>query len=657
MGCEAGLNIADVLVPLAPGGGPGEASQDWAQTTARMGGSFVGNTGYGYGDTDIVAYSEQVYAELARHLDGTSTVGQALSLAKHAVVSDIGIPGVYDAKALQEATFYGLPMFRVGTAGQTAPSFMPAPTPATPPTVTATAVDFDLDVTPTRQTRPEGDFWQVPGEPLVINHYRPVQPSSSSIITPVAGKRAHGVLITELTSTDIPNVNPLEVRPTIDLGANEPKHEIAEVLFPTTLSNLTRTRTATGAVDKLVLLNGQFFTDGTPANGGVQRLFTHMGGQVLHSDDPIDFDPPTIDRVDAVTLAGNALFSVFTTTDAIRVFVLYREEGSGAWKPLDLVEGADGEWTGGAPLTAGGDEITEWFVQTYDQARNVGISTNKGRYFDGNPVPPTPAALSVTPPPSANGFYPNNTVVALDGATDGVAASVSIDGGDFVPSDGEETVSGDGLHTVVFRVGGQDLTAIIPIDAAPPTATITYPAVGQVLTPASSPTPVFSCADGASGVASCTPSPATLDLTPGTHSLTVTAVDRVGNTGSTTRTYTVAGPGPHRLHEHARRQRRDLLGAPGRHRRDPADEQLGHRRRSGVVAQPPEAGVHQHARRQRQRRDLRDERRRHGGHPADEPREGRHGGRLVARRHEDRLHEHPRRELGDLRDERERHAG
>lgn len=542
MGCEAGLNIADVLVPLAPGGGPGVESQDWAQTTARKGGSFVGNTGYGYGDTDIVAYSEQVYAELARKLDGTSTVGQALSLAKHAVVSDIGIPGVYDAKALQEATFYGLPMFRVGTTGQIAGSFMPAPTPATPPTVTATAVDFDLDVTPTRQTRPEGDFWQVPGEPLVINHYRPVQPSSSSVITPVAGKTPHGVLITELTSTDIANVNPLEVRPTIDLGANEPKHDISEVLFPTTLSNVTHTRTATGRRDQLVLLNGQFFTDATPANGGVQRLFTHMGGQVLHSDDPLDFDSPTVDRVDAVTLGGSALFSVFTTPDAIRVFVLYREEGSGAWKPLDLVEGADGEWTGGAPLTAGGDEITEWFVQTYDQARNVGISTNKGRYFDGNPVPPTPAALTVTPPPSANGFYPNNTVVALEGATDDVAASVSIDGGDFVPSDGEETVSGNGLHTVVFRVGGQELTAVIPIDAAAPTATITYPAVGQVLTPTSSPTPVFSCSDGGSGVASCTPSPATLDLALGTHSLTVTAVDRVGNIGSSTRSYTVQDP-------------------------------------------------------------------------------------------------------------------
>ncbi len=542
MGCEAGLNIADVLVPLGPNGGPGQASQDWAQTTAGKGGSFIGNTGYGYGDTEIAAYSEQVYAELARHLDGTSTVGQALSLAKHAVVSEIGIPGVYDAKALQEATFYGLPMFRVGASGLTAPSFMPAPTPATPPTVTATAVDFDLDATPQRHTTPEGDFWQVPGEPLVINHYRPAQPSSSSIVEPVAGMRPHGVLITELTSTDIPDVNPLEVRPTIDLRAHEPKHEIAEVLFPTTLSNLTRTRTAAGAVDKLVLLNGQYFTDGTPANGGVQRLFTHMGGQVLHSNDPLDFDPPTIHRVDAVTLADNALFSVFTTTDAIRVFVLYREEGSSAWKPLDLVEGEDGEWTGGAPLTAGGDEITEWFVQGFDLARNLMLGTNKGRYYDGRPVPPTPAALSVTPAASADGFYPNNTVVALDGASDGVAASVSIDGGDFVPSDGEETVSGDGLHTVVFRAGGQELTAVIPIDAAPPTATITYPATGQVLTPTSSPTPVFSCADGASGVASCSPSPATLNLTPGTHSLTVTAVDRVGNTGSTTRSYTVEDP-------------------------------------------------------------------------------------------------------------------
>jgi uncharacterized delta-60 repeat protein len=543
MGCQGGLNIADVLVPLGPSGAPATETQDWAQVVAQKQGSLVGNTGFGYGDSEFVLYSERVYAALAARLDGTATVGQALALAKNGVVGDLGVPGVYDAKALGEATLYGLPMFRVGTTGQSAPSFVPEPTPVTPPTVTTQAVpfDFDFDFDADPESTGSGDYFQLPGEPAVGTHYRPVEPAHTTDLTPVPGKRAHGVLITELASTDLANFDPLLVRPIIDLGANEPKHTNKEVIFPTTLSNLTRTGTAAGQVDKLVLLTGQFFSDSSPANGGTQRLFTHMAGQVLHSNDFDDYTPPTINRVNAVVANGNGLFSVVTTTDADRVFVLFRDNGSPTWKPLDLIQSAPGVWSASAKLTAGATEITEWFVQTHDSARNVGISTNKGRYYEGVEVAALPPGLSVTPEASDSGFYPDGTVVTLEGAP-GVA-SASVDGGSFEANDGSVTLHGDGVHTVVFRVNGEDLMATIPIDAGDPIVDVTYPEDGATLSPSSSSTPVFTCSDGGSGITSCSANPPTLDLTPGAHTVIVTGIDELGNETAVARDYTVADEG------------------------------------------------------------------------------------------------------------------
>jgi hypothetical protein len=133
LGCHAGLNVPDLFIssptdPQAP------RVLDWAQTVSHNGGLFQGNTGYGLGDTDVVSYSERVLAYFAQNLDGTMSVGQALMFAKQKYLN-LGVASAFDAKALQEAAFYGLPMYRLkinGVVGTTAPSVIPPPPP--PPT-------------------------------------------------------------------------------------------------------------------------------------------------------------------------------------------------------------------------------------------------------------------------------------------------------------------------------------------------------------------------------------------------------------------------------------------------------------------------------------------------------------------------------------------
>ncbi len=95
---------------------------DWAQTLGQQGSLYIGNTGYGYGDTKTVAYTEQLMALFAAQVTSpfdlangeVSTVGQALAWAKNEYVAGLQTFSVYDEKALMESTFYGLPFYRVG---------------------------------------------------------------------------------------------------------------------------------------------------------------------------------------------------------------------------------------------------------------------------------------------------------------------------------------------------------------------------------------------------------------------------------------------------------------------------------------------------------------------------------------------------------------
>src|SRR6185437_12501016 len=107
-GCHSGYNLVDsdaiagVTQPL-----------DWAQAFARKGATLVAGTGYQYGDTDFLEYSERIYDNFARQLragSGAISVGEALVKAKLdylALTPDIR--GLHE-KALLEATLFGLPM-------------------------------------------------------------------------------------------------------------------------------------------------------------------------------------------------------------------------------------------------------------------------------------------------------------------------------------------------------------------------------------------------------------------------------------------------------------------------------------------------------------------------------------------------------------------
>ena len=138
-GCHSGYNVVD-----ADGVPANTDVLDWSQAFAQKGATLIGGTGYQYGDTDLVMYSEQIYSSFAHELrmgSGPVSVGQALIRAKQDYLRTTPSLQGIDQKALLEATLFGLPMLSVDLPNGR------IPTPTDTSSVSATAVTDGPGVT------------------------------------------------------------------------------------------------------------------------------------------------------------------------------------------------------------------------------------------------------------------------------------------------------------------------------------------------------------------------------------------------------------------------------------------------------------------------------------------------------------------------------
>jgi len=69
VGCHSGLNVPDTAES------PASQRPDWPQVFAGRNALWVGNTGYGYGDSDLIAYSERLMDELGYLQDPGDKLG------------------------------------------------------------------------------------------------------------------------------------------------------------------------------------------------------------------------------------------------------------------------------------------------------------------------------------------------------------------------------------------------------------------------------------------------------------------------------------------------------------------------------------------------------------------------------------------------------
>jgi len=562
MGCHAGFQTTDAIV-----GSSAPDALDWAEKFATSGTQFVGNTGFGLGNTDSIAFSEELMADFAGNLDGSVSIGQALADAKQTYYLGRTAFSSYDEKTLAEAELYGLPMYGVGTSPQPLGAAQTAALPAAPDPVngassstspsegTLTAVGFGdvqsapFAVTPDFESHSgdHGDYL-TNGDQVQAPNYRPLQP----YVTLPASRpdaTAHGVLVDGLTSADVTPFNPDNVRPTLDLSANEPEPQFTDEAWPTKIPTLVSLQGTSGFEQDLNLATGQFFTDPT-TSAGVERKWTQISGRVTYSDST-DFVPPTIDSIVAYiangTVAFSGRFSDLTDTGATGTValaqVVYDVDNGGTWVSLPLQrDAATGMWSGGAPFA--GTHV-QYFVEACDLAGNCGYSSNKGRYFDAQPLPAATGSITITPDrgPDQGTWYKGPVDVTASAPND-ASVEVSVDGGAFAPASGPITLNGEGAHLVQARdSAGNATSAAFLVDAVGPTITHAVdPATpdganGWYVT---APTVTFTCADDVSGVASGTcaidgSSPASNSVTLGesasSQSIAASATDNAGNVG------------------------------------------------------------------------------------------------------------------------------
>ena len=532
VGCQSGLNV-----PAAAWIGATEEQAvrllDWAQTAD---GPFVGNTGFGYGDTELLAGSELLHSLMAKRLDGTMTLGQALTAAREDYLEAVPIPGVVDEKVYSIATYYGFPFMKVGANGAVADP----PAPIAPVAAATASMDTDaatglptasFDESSSLATdpvqTPRGKYYEIDGETPLLAHFRPVQPAKTLTVPAApAGHDVGDVLLTGLSSPpDEADINGVFYTPTIDDSKVEPEVLVQDVAFPAALATVTPQR-------QVKLFVGQYESDLDRPGFGSQRLFTRMAGKTFFVPEGAPVNRPTFSEIEATTLETVTAFRVETQAD--QVIVLYKRAGVAEWGRLSLTN-TNGVWTGGIAHA----DVVDYVVQAVRDGW-VGTSRGKGRDHQPQPIPdPQGLTIDLTGTQGANGWFTGPVTATMTGA-EGAQFEGSVNNAAFQPlPESKADIAAVGLNTLTVRGSdGSFGRAFAPVDTTLPTAKFGNLTEGQVITPGKSYTVEFSCADTGSGVASCEAlDPNPINATAGTHTFRVKAVDLAGHSSITTVTY------------------------------------------------------------------------------------------------------------------------
>lgn len=526
MGCHSGVSAPDFYLGHTSGD-----ARDWAQVVAAQRAVWVANTGFGYGDTAASAYSERLMTMFATHLGDGQRAGEALRLAKQEYLGG-GLSNSYDAKAMSQIVFYGLPMYRVGSGTPTppAPTYVtPTPDPAAGGLSSYTTT-VDTGAGLEQATSPDGSGYFLYRDPAEANPLlaektsvvdgRPIQPRVDIDVT-AAGMGARGAVVTALAMQ--PTATPLTVsvaRPVVDQSEQEPTIPATEMVYPSTFGNVTTYDDAGGQRNNLVLIPGQWSPDSNPAtrpNVGSQRLFTSMTATVYYAPNdanPLDDDlvAPTVSATSATatTATGGVTFTATVTDDdgtapvasnVRRVVVLYLDGST--WRSTELAETTpgSGRFTGGGPATAA--EV-DYLVQAVDASGNVGVSSNKAHFFTSAVAPPPQPGVNGAPqvdgggdltatafqPVPLSGSFTDADSTAWSGVVnngDGGVAPLTVTGTTFTGSIPAYTAAGTYTATVSICddlgvCGADTVTVTVSGSDVSPTASCTLLSFGTAVT-------------------------------------------------------------------------------------------------------------------------------------------------------------------------------
>jgi hypothetical protein len=490
-GCHSGYNIVDQhAVPSIT------QQPDWAQMCARRQVTLLAGTGYQYGDTDFIEFSERLYLEFTRELrkgSGPISLGQALVHAKqHYLASTADLRGIHE-KSLLQATLFGLPMLSLDFPGNRLPLGAEDSIVTTtrgyssvPPTAgEVLGLRFaDVSISANLQQhqmelknaeRGPNDppsitaTWYSGGQGVVANPAEPVLPLEIRNID-VAGLSLRGIALRGGEYVDLKDVTPLTGAATTEIRGVHPAF-LSDAFFPPKFWR------ANYFGDLCQLANGGTRLMLTPAqvrsypvqNIGVIRRFPRTDLRLYYSANiqtyidqatgipstPALSAPPSISKVKAWTENDAVRFEIQVIGNPAagiqEVWVLYTAVSgpwAGRWTPLDLAQDpVDSRlWIGSLPLTTTSAGDVRFLVQAVNGVGLVGAAGNLGAYYipDQTEPPPNPLVTSIqwlSPP--TTGIY--GTPVSLRARL----------------SQGASPLSG---RAVQFKIGGLQAAALTDSD-------------------------------------------------------------------------------------------------------------------------------------------------------------------------------------------------
>jgi uncharacterized repeat protein (TIGR01451 family) len=557
IGCNSGVNIPDAYVTVP--GSPPNPALDWPQALAKRNGQLVANTGFGYGDTTRLAYSERLMKLFSSHLDGAYTIGDALMVAKGEYVGELGVYSTVDFKSLQESTLYGLPMLEI--TGRANPDDERERN-------TQADADTGLQAFNVSEPRRGDDYFVKPrvgtnagdeksgdtgkyyvGPSAITAPGYPIEPKSNAFTMTAKNTdlRMHGAIVTELSTADITGFNPVIAQTSLAgfFAGFEPPVQSGS--FPTDYLNINNVQ----GMDFMVMYGGRFSANPNTPGLGTQRVYTKMSARGYYVNKSItDFTPPAVFSNQGELVAGTsfATFRVQTETTNIKaVYVMYRKHNATDFT-LQHLTGGSGLYTADVSAPTG---IDEFFTMVVDQAGNVTYDTFKGATLGlttANTTPPAGVTVTTNPTLPAGGWFGDTSSVnvtiqsrlftfitaKLDGVP--VASTFGTTLHVIVPPTA-------GIHRIDYTVGGASAVYLIPIDGAPPTFTHSLGSPSYAGTYVKGTTQITVQADDPNGVQNCQITIAEPNGTPHTRNCTGGTPETftLSDYGSAEGPYTISG--------------------------------------------------------------------------------------------------------------------
>ena len=458
----------------------------WPQAMSEAGATLIAGTGYQYGDTNYVAYSDQLYVDLAQQLGykpaggGAVSIGTALLDAKQEYYSSVDQLNGLHEKAVGQVELYGLPMIGILEPTQvSAPAGPVSVVPTAPAVGTAPGNQLGLasasldvkpqlagkNVVPTGSQAPYGYISGPQG--VVADPGGPVLPVQTEDVN-VSGETLRGVGFTGGTYTDTTATNPLLTGDPVTETSNSSIAPFSSQVFvPATMWNPNYFSTLLNGGDTDLSFNPVQYRS---IRGGATpdvRQYTDLQVQLYYSNNTATYgvntpalaSPPAITNVTS-TISGSTVTVSAHVTGALSagiqdVWVTYTGSVaplSGTWQSVHLTQSnVDSTlWTGSFtdPNSPNPGADANFVVQAVNGVGEVTLDDNNGSYF----IPGVTAGL-------ATAAAPNTYTLQLGGDTSGTysgtasfTAKLAAVAGDPSPNVANQPVT--------FALGGSSVTVL-----------------------------------------------------------------------------------------------------------------------------------------------------------------------------------------------------